>query len=136
MAERLITVFGGSGFLGRHIVKHIAATGARIRVAVRDPVAAEFLKPIGDVGQIVPLQANLRDDDSVAAVVAGAEAVVNAVGILYETGRQSFANVHVLGAARAAKAAKAAAVERFVHVSAIGADAGSRAHYGPLQGER
>ena len=129
MAERLITVFGGSGFLGRHIVKHIAATGARIRVAVRDPVAAEFLKPIGDVGQIVPLQANLRDDDSVAAVVAGAEAVVNAVGILYETGRQSFANVHVLGAARAAKAAKAAAVERFVHVSAIGADAGSRAHY-------
>ena len=129
MAERLITVFGGSGFLGRHVVKHLAAAGARIRVAVRDPVAAEILQPIGDVGQIVPVQANLRDDDSVAAVVAGADAVVNAVGILYETRRQTFENVHVRGAARAAKAAKAAAVERFVHVSAIGADAGSRSHY-------
>lgn len=129
MAGRLVTVFGGSGFLGRRVVKRLAASGARVRAAVRDPIAAEFLKPMGDVGQIVPVRANLRDGESVAAAVAGAQAVVNAVGILHESGRQTFENVHVLGGERAARAARAAAVERFVHISAIGADAASESHY-------
>jgi len=125
-----ITVFGGSGFLGRHLVKRLAEGGAALRVAVRYPEAASFLKPMGEVGQIVPLQANLRDEASVARAVAGADAVVNLVGILYQRGAQRFQAVHAEGAARAARAAAEAGAKRFVQVSAIGADAASPAQYG------
>ncbi len=130
MAAPSITVFGGSGFLGRHLVKRLAEGGARLRVAVRYPEAAGFLKPMGEVGQVVPLQANLRDEASVTRAVEGADAVVNLVGILYQRGRQRFRAVHVEGAARAARAAAAAGARRFVQVSAIGADADSPAEYG------
>ena len=125
----LITVFGGSGFIGRYVVQRLAARGERIRVAIRRPVEAEFLRPLGDVGQVVPWQANVRDERSVAAAVAGADAVVNLVGLLYETGRQSFDAVHAEGAMRVARAAAGAGVKHLVHLSAIGADLESSAAY-------
>ena len=129
MANRLITIFGGSGFIGRHLVQRLAHAGDLIRVAVRDPNTALFLKPLGDVAQIVPLQANIRDDRSVAAAVAGADAVVNLVGILYERGRQTFDAVHRDGAARVARAAATAGAQRLVQMSALGADLDAPAHY-------
>ena len=129
MAGRVITVFGGSGFIGRYLVKQLAAEGARVRVAVREPAAAGFLRTMGDVGQVAPIQANVGDDGSVAAAVAGAEAVVNLVGILFERGRRSFAAVHAEGAGRIAAAAAAAGARRLVHVSAIGAALDSPSAY-------
>ncbi len=130
MAARRVTVFGGSGFVGRYLVRRLAARGDVVTVAVRDPEAAAFLKPMGDPGQIVPVQANIRDDASVAAALTGAEAVVNLVGILYESGSQAFEAVHRHGAARVAKLAKAAGATRFVQMSAIGADPSSPSVYG------
>jgi NADH dehydrogenase len=129
MDARTVTVFGGSGFIGRHLVRRLAQRGWRVRVAVRHPDSALFLKPMGDVGQVTPVQANLRDDASVAAAVADADAVVNLVGILYESGKQGFVAVHREGAARAATAARAAGAARFVQVSALGADARSPSLY-------
>jgi NADH dehydrogenase len=129
MAARLVTVFGGSGFLGRHLVSTLAKRGHLVRVAVRRPDEALFLKPQGDVGQITPVAANLRNRRSVEAAAEGAWAVVNLVGLLYERGRQRFEAVHVEGARAAAEAAKAAGAERFVQVSAIGADPQSSAAY-------
>jgi len=129
MQNRLVTVFGGSGFVGRYLVKQLAEEGARVRVAVRRPDEALFLKPLGDVGQIVPVQANLRVESSVAAAVAGADMVVNLVGILYESGRQSFAAVHGRGAEVVARQARLAGAKRFIQVSAIGADPGSDSAY-------
>lgn len=129
MAGRLITVFGGAGFIGRHLVRRLAHQGDRVRVAVRHPDSALFLKTMGDVGQITPVQANLRDDRSVAAAVAGADAVVNLVGLLYSRGKQSFAAVHHEGALRVASAAKAAGAARLVHMSALGASLQSPADY-------
>ena len=129
MAERVITIFGGSGFIGRYLVKRLAAQGARVRVAVRNPAAAEFLRPMGDVGQIAPVQANLRDDASVAAALAGAAEAVNLVGILFERGRRSFAAVHAEGAGRVARAAAEAGVRRLIQVSAIGAAPDSPSAY-------
>jgi len=126
---RTATVFGGSGFIGRYVVQRLAREGWVVRVAVRRPQAALFLKPMGNVGQITPLAANLRDDASVAAALSGVDAAINLVGILYERGRQSFAAVHAEGAGRVARAAAAAGVARLAHVSAIGADAKSRAAY-------
>ena len=130
MNPRVVTIFGGSGFLGRHLVRRLASGGVAIRAAVRDSEAAQFLKTAGDAGQIVPVQANLRDEASVAAAVAGADAVVNLIGILYQSGRQTFAAVHAEGAERAARAAAAAGVTRYVHVSAIGADVAAPSAYG------
>lgn len=127
--DRLVTVFGGSGFVGRHVVRALAARGWRVRVAVRRPDLAFFLQPIGAVGQIHSVQANLRYPDSVARAVAGADAVVNLVGILAETGRQKFEDVQAKGAAAVAAAAAAAGIDRLVHVSAIGADPDSPAAY-------
>ncbi len=121
---RTATVIGGSGFIGRYVVKGLAEAGWVVRAAVR-----LFLKPMGDVGQITPIAANLRDEASVAAAVAGADAVVNLAGILYPRGRQTFAAVHAEGAGRVARAAAAAKAGRLVHVSAIGADPGARAAY-------
>jgi len=129
MSVASVTVFGGSGFVGRHIVRDLAKAGASVRVAVRRPDRALFLKPMGDVGQITPVAANIRDDASVAAAVEGSDAVVNLVGVLYESGRQTFDAVHHQGAGRIARAAKAAGVDRLVHVSAIGADAHALSDY-------
>ena len=129
MADRLVTVFGGSGFLGRYVVKRLAKQGWRVRVAVRRPQEAGFLRPMGDVGQVVIVQANVRHRGSVQAAVEGADVVINLVGILSETGSQSFHMVQAEGAKRVAEAAKAAGVARFVQMSAIGADPQSDADY-------
>jgi len=126
---KLVTIFGGSGFVGRHIVRALARRGHRVRVAVRRPDLANFLQPIGAVGQIHAVQANLRYPDSVARAIEGADAVVNAVGILYESGKQRFGAVQATGAKAIAEAAKAAGVTDLVHISAIGADAGSKSDY-------
>ena len=128
-ANRLATVFGGSGFLGRHIVRALVHRGWRIRVAVRRPDLAAFLQPIGGVGQIQPVQANLRFPDSIAAAIEGASAVVNATGVKAESGAQTYASVHVEGAAALAKAASAARVSTYVHISGIGADPNSASPY-------
>lgn len=128
-SERLVTIFGGSGFIGRHVVRALAREGWRIRVACRRPDLAFFLQPLGGVGQISVVQANLRDPDSLAAALRGADAAVNLVGILAESGKQTFAALQAEGPARVAKAAKEAGVSRFVHISAIGADAGSASAY-------
>ncbi len=126
--DRLVTVFGGSGFVGRHIVRALARKGFRIRVAVRRPDLAGHLQPLGAVGQINFVQANLRYPDSVLAAVEGAEIVINCVGILHETGRQKFDSVQARGAEAVARAA-AHAGARLIHISAIGADADSTSAY-------
>jgi NADH dehydrogenase len=125
----LITIYGGSGFIGRHLVRALAKTGARMRVAVRRPDLAGHLQPLGGVGQIVPVQANVRFPDSLIAPAEGADAVVNLVGILYPTGKQTFASVQDEGARHVAEAARKARARAMVHVSAIGADADSPAAY-------
>jgi NADH dehydrogenase len=124
----LVTVFGGSGFLGRHVVRALARRDYRIRVAVRRPDLAGHLQPLGRVGQIHAVQANVRYPDSVAAAVGQAEAVVNLVGILFERGQRTFEAVHVAGADAVAQAA-AGAGARMIHVSAIGADPNSPSQY-------
>ena len=129
MNQRLVTVFGGSGFLGRYVVKRLAEAGARVRVAIRRPEEGLFLKPAGDVGQIDVVQANLRHAGSVAAALAGADAAVNLVGILYPSGAQTFEAVHAEGAGTVARAAAEAGLRHLVHVSAIGADPDSPARY-------
>ncbi|MGI6245321.1 MAG: complex I NDUFA9 subunit family protein [Pseudochelatococcus sp.] len=127
-SSQLVTIFGGSGFVGRHVVRALARRGYRIRVAVRRPDLAGHLQPLGTVGQITAVQANVRYRDSVTRAVAGAQAVINLVGILRETGRQNFSPVHHEGAGAVAAAA-AAEGARLVHVSAIGADSASPSLY-------
>ena len=135
--DMLVTVFGGSGFLGRHVVRALAKRGYRIRAAVRRPELAGYLQPMGRVGQIHAVQANLRYPDSVSAALRDADAVVNLVGVLFERGSQRFDAVMAAGAQTVAQAAKAEAAP-LVHVSAIGADESSSAHYAraKAQGER
>ncbi|WP_417517552.1 complex I NDUFA9 subunit family protein [Minwuia sp.] len=123
-----VAVFGGSGFIGRYLVKRLAHAGANVTVAVRDPQGAQFLKPMGDVGQITPLYANVRKPKSVAQALQGADMVVNLVGVL-DQGSQPFAGVHVAGAKNIATAAAELGIARFVQVSAIGASADSPALY-------
>lgn len=130
MAVSQATVFGGSGFVGRHVVKRLAAAGARVVVGVRHPERAGFLKPMGDVGQVVPVAADIARPAGVEAAVAGSGLVVNLAGILFESGRQRFTAVHEEGAGRVARAAAAAGAARLVHVSALGAAADSPAAYG------
>ncbi|TAL28221.1 MAG: complex I NDUFA9 subunit family protein, partial [Alphaproteobacteria bacterium] len=134
---KTITIFGGTGFLGRHIVWALAKTGATIRVATRSPQHAYFLRPAGTVGQIVPVFCNIRDDASVAAVLKGATHAVNLVGILNQSGRDTFYRLHVEAAERIAKAARANDVRLLVHVSALGAslDAPSKYSQSKAQGE-
>jgi uncharacterized protein YbjT (DUF2867 family) len=126
--ETLVTVFGGSGFLGRHVVRALARRGYRVRVAVRRPDLAGFLQPLGRVGQIHAVQANLRYPTSVEAAARDSDVVINLVGILYERGRQKFEAVQATGAEAVALAAKAVGA-KLVHVSAIGADGNSRSLY-------
>jgi uncharacterized protein YbjT (DUF2867 family) len=126
--ETLVTVFGGSGFLGRHVVRALAKLGYRIRVAVRRPELAGFLQPIGRVGQIHAVQANLRYPPSVEAAARDADVVVNLVGILFERGQQKFDAVQAFGAEAVARAA-AAVGARMIHVSAIGADEHATSRY-------
>jgi uncharacterized protein YbjT (DUF2867 family) len=132
---RIVTVFGGSGFVGRHVVRALAREGWRIRVACRRPDLAYHLQPLGRVGQIHAVQANLRYPDSVAAALRGAEAVVNLVAILTEHGAQKFAALHVNGARAVAQAAAQAGITNVVHVSALGADAQSGSIYARTKGE-
>jgi uncharacterized protein YbjT (DUF2867 family) len=126
--NRLVTVYGGSGFIGRHVVRALAKSGWRIRVAVRRPELALFLQPLGRVGQIHAVQANLRYPDSVARAAEGADALVNLVGILFESGKQRFDAVQGQGAAAVARAA-AANKAQLVQFSAIGADPESKSTY-------
>lgn len=126
--DTLVTVFGGSGFVGRHVVRALAKRDYRIRVAVRRPELAGHLQPLGRVGQIHAVQANLRYPASVAAAMQGASVAVNLVGILAEGGAQRFDGVQTKGAATIAEAARAVDA-RMVQVSAIGADSDSDAHY-------
>ncbi|WP_435165610.1 complex I NDUFA9 subunit family protein [Falsirhodobacter sp. 1013] len=127
--SKLVTVFGGSGFVGRYVVQRLAREGWRIRIAVRRPNQALFLKPYGSVGQVEPVFCNIRDDASVRQVLQGADAVVNCVGILKADGRNTFEAVQAEGAGRIARLAAEAGATRLVHLSAIGADANSDSAY-------
>jgi NADH dehydrogenase len=133
-ADTLITIFGGSGFLGRHVVRALAKREYRIRVAVRRPDLAGFLQPLGRVGQIHAVQANVRNRTSVAEAARGSDVVINLVGILFETGRQSFEAVQALGAESVALAA-AAEGAAMIQVSAIGADPHSPSAYARAKAE-
>ena len=124
-----VTVIGGAGFLGRYLVTRLAQQGNQVRVAVRDPEAAGFLKPMGDVGQVQPIQANIRNEASIQRAVAGADTVINLVGVMFPGGPQSFQAVHEDGAETVARAAAAAGASRLIHVSAIGADVEATSKY-------
>lgn len=133
--SKLVTIYGGSGFVGRYIARRMAKEGWRVRVAVRRPNEAMFVKPYGVVGQVEPVQCNIRDDASVAAVMQGADAVVNCVGILARDGKNTFEAVQAQGAERVARLAAASGVGHMVHVSAIGADAKAGSLYAQTKAE-
>jgi len=126
---KLVTIFGGSGFIGTQVTQELARRGYRIRVAVRRPDLAGHVRMFGFPGQIQPVQANLRFPDSVRAAVRGAAIVINLVGVLADSGRQRFSAVHVAGARTVAEAAAAAGAERLIHISALGADLQSPSAY-------
>jgi uncharacterized protein YbjT (DUF2867 family) len=127
--SKIATVFGGSGFVGRYIVRRLAKDGWRVRVAVRRPNEAIFVRTFGAVGQVEPILANIRDEASTRAAIAGADAVINCVGILVETGRQKFDEVQGESAGRIARIAAEEGVGQLVHMSAISADADSESAY-------
>jgi NADH dehydrogenase len=133
--QNLVTVFGGSGFIGAQAVRQLAKAGWRIRVAVRNPGLAYGMRLHGDVGQIDVVQANIRDLESCRRALRGATAAVNLVGVLYERGRQGFQQVHVEGARNVAEAARAEGVTRFVQMSALGADLSSPSNYARSKAE-
>src|SRR5579859_471731 len=134
MKNQLVTVFGGSGFLGRHTVRALARAGYRIKVATRHPNRAFFLRPLGTVGQIDFVKCDVADADAVTQALLGADAVVNLTGILFQSG-QTFEDVQADGAANIANAAAAAGVGALVHVSAIGADTESESAYAVTKAE-
>jgi len=127
--RRLATVFGGSGFIGRYVVKRLAAAGYVVRVAVRDPEAAMFLRPMGAVGQIVPLYAPVGQEALVARATEGADVVINLTGILAEAKKGDFYRVHTDGAGRIARLAASSVARHLIHISAIGADVKSASDY-------
>jgi NADH dehydrogenase len=127
--SKLVTIYGGSGFVGRYIARRMAKEGWRVRVAVRRPNEALFVKPYGVVGQVEPVLCNVRDDTSVAAVMQGADAVVNCVGILAPSGKNTFDSVQAEAPGRIARIAAEHGVSRMVQLSAIGADAASDSAY-------
>jgi NADH dehydrogenase len=134
MQRKVATVFGGSGFIGRYVVKRLAARGYVVRIAVRDPEAALFLKPMGGVGQIVPLYAPVEREALVARAAEGADVVVNLTGILAERRTGDFQRVHAEGAGRIARLAASSVAEHLVHVSAIGADPAADSGYARSKG--
>jgi len=134
VTRRVATVFGGSGFIGRYVVKRLAAAGYVVRVAVRDPEAAMFLRPMGAVGQIVPLYAPLGQEALVARAAEGADVVVNLTGILAEGKKGDFYRVHAEGAGRIARLAASSTATHLIHVSAIGADTKSASDYARSKG--
>jgi NADH dehydrogenase len=133
--QNLVTVFGGSGFVGAQAVRSLAKAGWRVRVAVRNPALAHTLRLMGDVGQIDVVQANVRNRPSLERALEGATASLNLVGVLYETGRQGFQAVQAMGPQNVAEAARAQGVERVIQVSAIGADPNSRSKYARTKAE-
>ena len=133
--QNLVTVFGGSGFIGAQAVRQLAKAGWRIRVAVRNPAKAYAMRLHGDVGQIDIVQANVRNAPSLRRALSGASAAVNLVAVAYETGRQGFQALHVMGAKNVAEAARAEGVTRLVQMSALGADAGSASKYARTRAE-
>lgn len=133
--SKLVTIYGGSGFVGRYIARRMAKAGWRVRVAVRRPNEALFVKPYGAVGQVEPILCNIRDDDSVRSALMGADAVVNCVGILIESGKNKFDTVQAEGPARIARLAAENGVKRMVQISAIGADMDAESDYAATKGE-
>ena len=129
--DRLVTLFGGGGFVGRYVAQHIYKTGARVRIAQRDPRQAFFLKPLGALGQTQFVAADIRNPDQVAAAIKNSDAVVNLVGTL----KGDFQGLHVAGARTLAKACAEQGVGSLVHISAIGADPESPSAYGRSKGE-
>jgi NADH dehydrogenase len=127
--SKLVTIYGGSGFIGRYIARRMAKEGWRVRVAVRRPNEAIFVRPYGVVGQVEPVFCNIRDDASVRAVMQGADAVVNCVGVLNEVGKNGFDAVQAEGAGRIARIAAELGIGHLVQLSAIGADAESASSY-------
>ncbi|MBF9035907.1 NAD(P)H-binding protein [Rhodobacterales bacterium HKCCE2091] len=132
---KLVTIFGGSGFVGRHVAQRMARLGWRVRVAVRRPNEALFVKPYGAVGQVEPVFANVRDDASVRAAIRGADAVVSCVSVRVEYGAQNFETVQLEGTERIGRIAAEEGVGTLVHVSAIGADADSESGYASTKGK-
>jgi NADH dehydrogenase len=128
-STRLVTIFGGSGFLGRHMVRTLANEGWRIRVAVRRPNNALFLRPMGRVGQIQLVKANVHDEETVRAALIGADAAINLVAVLYQSGNQRFDSLHVEAAERIARLAAELGVLRLLHVSALGVDRNTKSRY-------
>ena len=135
MDKKIVTVFGGSGFIGRHLIKKLADQDFIVRVAVRDPEAAKYLLTMGDIGQIVPIAASILDESTIKNAIKGVDSVVNLVGILAEWGIQSFNNLHTIGASNLAKASSAAGVKNFVHISALGANSKSASLYARTKAE-
>ncbi len=133
--SKLVTIIGGSGFVGRYIARRLAKDGWRVRVAVRRPNEALFVRPYGVPGQVEPVACNIRDDASVRAVIRGADAVVNCVGVLNSVGANTFDAVQAQGAGRVARIAAELGVERLVQISAIGADAQSDSSYARSKAE-
>jgi len=127
--SKLVTIFGGSGFVGRYVAQRMAKQGWRVRVAVRRPNEALFVRQYGAVGQVEPVLCNIRDDATVIKVIIGANAVVNCVGILSESGKNTFKNVQALGAERVAKISSENGVANFVQISAIGSNEASLSNY-------
>jgi NADH dehydrogenase len=127
--SKLVTIYGGSGFIGRYIARRMAKEGWRVRVAVRRPNEAIFVRPYGVVGQVEPVFCNIRDDASVRAVMQGADAVVNCVGVLNEVGKNGFDAVQAEGAGRIARIAAELGIGHLVQLSAIGADSESASAY-------
>ncbi|NCU19192.1 complex I NDUFA9 subunit family protein [Candidatus Falkowbacteria bacterium] len=132
--SKLVTIYGGSGFVGRYIAQRMAREGWRVRVAVRRPNDAIFVRPYGTPGQVEPVLCNIRDEASVRAAMAGADAVVNCVGILVPEGKNRFDSVQAEGAARIARIAAETGVGQMVHISAIGADPASNSLYSRTKG--
>ncbi len=128
-SAKLATIIGGSGFVGRYVVRLLAQTGWRIKIVCRHPEQAGFLQPLGNVGQVQAVHANICDARSLRAAIKGSDALVNLAGVLAQSGRQSFEEVHCEGARRVAEAAKSFEITNFVHVSALGADLRSKALY-------
>lgn len=135
MRKGLVTIFGGSGFVGKHVVRALVKDGWRVRVAVRRPHTANDLRVIGNVGQVQLVQANVRFKTSVERAVEGSDAVINLVSILFEEGKQNFNSLHITGAKAVADAAKSAGITNFIQVSAIGASTDAPSEYSRTKAE-